>query len=74
MTEERLANLAKVIEVVGVSSDSWEDAAKNAVEKASETLDNITGVEVVNYNGIVQDGKVTTFKAVVKIAFGLTNR
>ncbi|MGM0651782.1 MAG: dodecin family protein [Bacillota bacterium] len=74
MTEERLSNLAKVIEVVGVSSNSWEDAAKNAVEKASETLENITGVEVITYNGIVKDGKVTEFKAVVKIAFGLTNR
>ncbi len=74
MDEERMTNLAKVIEVVGVSNESWEDAALNAVKEASKTLDNITGVEVITYNGIVKDGKVTVFKAVVKIAFGLTDR
>lgn len=74
MDEERMTNLAKVIEVVGVSKESWEDAALNAVKEASKTLDNITGVEVITYNGIVKSGKVTDFKAVVKIAFGLTDR
>jgi len=74
MDEERMTNLAKVIEVVGVSKESWEDAALNAVKEASKTLDNITGVEVITYNGIVKNGKVTDFKAVVKIAFGLTDR
>jgi dodecin len=74
MDEERMANVAKVIELVGVSQESWEDAALNAVKEASKTLDNITGVEVITYNGIVKDGKVTVFRAVVKIAFGLKDR
>jgi dodecin len=74
MEEERMTNLAKVIELVGVSKQSWEDAALNAVKEASKTLDNITGVEIITYNGVVKDGKVTDFKAVVKVAFGLTDR
>jgi dodecin len=74
MHEEGMSSLAKVIELVGVSKKGWEDAALNAVKEASKTLDNITGVEVLSYNGIVKDGKVTDFKAVVKIAFGLIDR
>jgi dodecin len=74
MHEEGMSSLAKVIELVGVSKKGWEDAALNAVKEASKTLDNITGVEVLSYNGIVKDGKVTNFKAVVKIAFGLIDR
>ena len=74
MDEGRMTNLAKVIELVGVSKTGWEDAALNAVKEASKTLDNITGVEVIRYNGVVKDGKVTDYKAVVKIAFGLTDR
>jgi dodecin len=74
MHEERMTKLAKVIELVGVSKESWEDAALSAVKEASKTLDNITGVEVITYNGVVKDGQVTDFKAVVKVAFGLTDR
>jgi dodecin len=74
MHEEGMSSLAKVIELVGVSKKGWEDAALNAVKEASKTLDNITGVEVLSYNGIIKDGKVTDFKAVVKVAFGLTDR
>jgi len=74
VTEERLSSVAKVIEIVGVSNESWEDAAKNAVKEASKTIENITGVEIDSYTGNVRDGEVKEFKAVVKIAFGLTNR
>ncbi len=74
MAEERLSGVAKVIELVGVSNEGWEDAAKNAVKDASKTLENITGVEIINYTGVVKDGAVTQYKANVRIAFGLTDR
>ena len=74
MTEERMANLAKVIELVGRSKVGWEDAASKAVLEASKTVTNITGVEIISCTGSVKDGKITDFKANVKIAFGLTDR
>ena len=74
MAEERLSGVAKIIELVGVSKEGWEDAAKRAVKDASKTLDNITGVEVINFTGTVKDGLVIEYKANVRIAFGLTDR
>ncbi|PKM82487.1 MAG: hypothetical protein CVU88_03350 [Firmicutes bacterium HGW-Firmicutes-13] len=66
--------LAKVIELVGESTTGWEDAVKDAVEKASQSVDNITGVEVYNLTGHVKDGKLVEYKANVKLAFGLNDR
>ena len=74
MVQEKLSRVAKVIELVGVSNEGWEDAAKRAVKDASKTLDNITGVEIINYTGTVKDGLVIEYKANVRIAFGLTDR
>ncbi len=67
-------SLAKVIELVGESTTGWEDAVKDAVDKASESVENITGVEVYNLTGQVKDGKLVEYKANVKLAFGLTDR
>ncbi len=74
MSEEGVTNIAKIIEVVGVSNEGWEEAARNALKEASKTLDNITGVEVTNYTANVKDGNILQYKAAVKIAFGLTGR
>lgn len=59
----------KVIEVIGVSEKSWEDAVSRAVEKASESVKGITGVEVIAQTARVSDGKVTSYNATVKLAF-----
>lgn len=59
----------KVIEVIGVSEESWEDAVGQAVAKASESVKGITGVEVVSQTARVSDGKVTRYNATVKLAF-----
>ena len=74
MAEERMANVAKIIELVGRSKVGWEDATQNAVAEASKTVTNITGVEIINCTGTVRDGKITDYKANVKVAFGLTDR
>ena len=66
--------VAKVIDLIGVSEESWEDAARNAVRDASKTIDNITGVEVVNNTASVKDGELTEYKANVRVAFGLADR
>lgn len=59
----------KVIEVIGVSEESWEDAVGQAVTKASESVKGITGVEVMAQTARVSDGKVTQYHATVKLAF-----
>jgi len=61
--------VVKVIELVGNSTVSWEDAAKNAVAEAAKTIRNITGVDVVGQTAVVKGGVITEFRANVKIAF-----
>lgn len=59
----------KVIEVIGVSDTSWEDAVDQAVRKASESVKGITGVEVIAQTARVSDSKVTQYNSTVKLAF-----
>lgn len=61
----------KVIEIIGVSEDSWEDAAKQAVAKAGESIDGITGVEAISFTARVKDGKIATYTTTCKIAFAV---
>jgi dodecin len=59
----------KVIELVGSSEKSWEDAAKNAVETASKSLKNLRIAEISKLDMRVEDGKVTAFRARVSLSF-----
>ena len=59
----------KVIEIIGISEKSWEDAVSQAVTKTAETVNDITGVEVKSFTASVEDGKVVGYKANCKIAF-----
>lgn len=59
----------KVIELMGTSPNSWEEAAKNAIDKAAETLRGISGADVVGQNVVVKDGKITEYRVDVKVAF-----
>ena len=61
--------VVKVIEVVGTSEESWEDAAKNALKGAKQTLHGISGVEVIKQTATVKDGEFKEFRTTVKIAF-----
>jgi dodecin len=61
----------KVVEVVGSSTESIADAARNAVSKASETLRNIEWFEVETIRGHVVDGRVDHFQVTTKIGFRL---
>ncbi len=62
-------NVYKVIELVGTSTDSWEKAAAAAVEIASKTLRDLRIAEIVELDMQLQDGKVRTYRAKVKISF-----
>jgi len=59
----------KVIELVGTSPNSWEEAAKNAVDKAAETVRGMVGGDVIGQNVVVKDGKITEYRVDVKVAF-----
>lgn len=59
----------KVIELVGTSDVSWEDAAKAAVEKASQSLEDLRVAEVVDQDMKIEDGKVTAYRTKVRLSF-----
>jgi hypothetical protein len=59
----------KVIELIGTSTQSWEDAANNAVKEAQETVSGITGVELVGQTARVENGVIAEYRANLKLAF-----
>lgn len=59
----------KVIKVLGTSEESWNDAAEEAVAQASETVEDIHGVEIEDQTASVEDGRITEYKTTVEIAF-----
>ena len=69
MANEVEAGVVKVIELVGTSPTSFSDAVRSAVATASQTVRNITGVDVLSSNATVEDGEISLYKVQVKIAF-----
>jgi flavin-binding protein dodecin len=59
----------KIVELVGSSSTSWEDAAKNAVETASKTLKDLRIAEITQMDMKIENGKVTAYRAKVNLSF-----
>ena len=59
----------KVVELVGESKNSWDEAVRNAVKDAHKTIRNITGVEVLNNTANVVEGEIVEYKANVQVAF-----
>ncbi len=59
----------KVVEVIGTSTKSWEDAAKNAVETAAHTLRDLRIAEIVKLDMKIEDGKVQAYRARVQLSF-----
>jgi hypothetical protein len=64
-----MAQIVKVIELVGASEQSFSDAVKSAVTQASQTIRGISGVDVVSSSAKVEDGQITEYRVTVKIAF-----
>jgi dodecin len=63
----------KLIELVGVSTASQEEAIQNAVARASQTLENLNWFEVVETRGLIEGGKVKQFQVKLKVGFRLLN-
>jgi len=67
--EVNVMPVVKVIEVLGISEKSWEDAATQALKGATNTIRNITGLDLVSQTAKVKDGKITEYHATCKVAF-----
>jgi flavin-binding protein dodecin len=59
----------KTIDLVGVSSESWRDAANQALAEASKTIRGITGMEVLDTSCNVAEGQITEYLTHVRIKF-----
>ena len=62
-------SVIKVIEVLSESTVSWEDAARQAVTKASRTIHNIRSIYVKDHSARVENGNITTYRITAKISF-----
>jgi len=67
--EKEHASVVKVVELIGSSPNTWEEATANAIEAASQTIRNIKGVDLKRCTAKVENNKIVEYRAVVKIAF-----
>ena len=62
-------SVIKVIELVGSSSEGWDDAARNALKEAAESVRSIRGVDVVGQTATVKDGEIAEYRCNVRVSF-----
>jgi dodecin len=62
----------KTIDLVGVSTESWRDAAQKALEEASKTLRNVEGFNVLDTSAVVEDGRIAEYHTHVRIRFRIS--
>ena len=62
----------KTIDLVGVSTESWRDAAHKALQEASKTLRGVEGFDVLDTSAVVHDGEITEYHTHVRIKFRIT--
>ena len=66
---DMMDSVYRVTEVIGTSTESWEAAARNAVETAARTVRDLRVAEVVKLDVTIEDGRVTTYRARLNISF-----
>src|SRR5256714_5700516 len=73
ITAERsdMADIAKVITIIGSSPESFAKAADAAVQEASKTVRGITGADVISMSALVENDRITQYRTTVNIAFGV---
>ncbi|MDU9007257.1 dodecin family protein [Sedimentitalea todarodis] len=59
----------KVVELVGTSTESWDDAGRAAVERAGQSLRDLRVAEVVSQDMVIENGKVKAFRTKVSVSF-----
>ena len=66
-----MADVAKVVTIIGSSPESFAKAADAAVTEAAKTLRGITGADVVSMSAVVENDRITMYRTTVNIAFGI---
>jgi flavin-binding protein dodecin len=66
-----MANVAKVITIIGSSPESFAKAADAAVQEAAKTLRDIHGADVISMSAVVENDRIAQYRTTVNIAFGL---
>ena len=66
-----MADVVKVITIIGQSPESFAKAADAAVQEAAKTIRGITGADVVSMSAAVENGRISQYRTTVNIAFGL---
>jgi flavin-binding protein dodecin len=69
MAKQKSDSVYRIVDVVGVSEKSWEDAGRNAVETAASSLRDLRVAEVTKMDMRVENGKVTAFRTRVALSF-----
>jgi dodecin len=66
-----MANVAKVVTIIGSSPESFAKAADAAVQEAAKTLRGITGADVISMSALVENDRISEYRTTVNIAFGV---
>ena len=74
LSERHEHRTAKVVELIGTSTEGFEDAVRCAIEDAAESTRGITGAQVERWSVKCDDGRITEYKATVRVAFGVERR
>ena len=64
-------SVVKIVELIGSSEKSWEDAVQEALRETAKTVRNIVGIDVLRYKAKVEDNRIVKYKARVRIAFAV---
>ena len=72
-SSSRVARVAKIIELIGTSDESWEAAAQVAIEEARKTIHNIHGVKIKQQTARVdpETGRIIEYRAAIYLSFGV---
>lgn len=63
------SSVYRVVELIGSSSESWEEAARNAVREAAGTYDDLRVAEVVELDVLIEDGDIIAFRAKLRLSY-----
>ena len=66
-----MAQVAKVVTIIGSSPESFAKAADAAVQEASKTLRGISGADVISMSAVVENDRISMYRTTVNIAFGI---
>lgn len=66
-----MSDVLKVIEILAESDQSWEDAARKAVERACKKLDGVKSIYIKNFEAKVEKGKIVAYRINAKVSFQL---